>query len=250
MMPRILSVLWVVTLSLSCTHRNGRGDSHSRNASAEHVTDVPATATMEDGSGSDGSTEPSVPPSAWTDPQIVAALVKSCAYHPRRSADEMPERDTLDCGDWIFEQSCVSDVCFETDQMECKGQCVETCRTCDGQCTSKCETCKSGCKTASCKEGCAKQCGACKQGCLAAVDRCNSGTCTQVYKSCRKERRARLLKTKCGKLCGRFQECLDSCESSPHGGSCNDMCKAKAAPGCSDRELGDCELLSHNPDDE
>jgi hypothetical protein len=177
---------------------------------------------------------------AWTDPDVVAELTKSCRFEPPKP-DDTYEASPLSCEAGMFGQSCAYDPCFNDNQDKCKPKCKRACDSCAAKCTDACESCKRPCKDEDCKKACATTCGACRQECVAANDRCISGTCGEEYDECRNRWRAHYKKSKCAAACPTFKECFNGCTSDHWDGPCVQKCRAKVRSVCPDDLLSLCE---------
>jgi hypothetical protein len=182
----------------------------------------------------DAAPEPTPGPGlvAWTDPDVVAELVKSCRFSPPKASDDS-NASPLACEAAEFEQSCLYDPCFNDKQDKCKPKCRRGCDACAAKCTTACEACKAPCKDDDCKKTCATTCGACRQACVTDKDKCLSGTCFDSYMACRKSWRARYEASKCPAACAKFKECSEPCYQGGGGmGACLEKCRAKVAAAC------------------
>lgn len=164
---------------------------------------------------------------AWTDPDVVRELARSCAFEPPKSiGPESP--DPLAC-DLPYEQACVADPCWHRAREDCRKACGATCGTCGKACIASCESCKMSCADDACRTRCAEACGRCRQDCLTARDRCGSASCTGVYTKCRADLVSAWIKNNCDGVCSAFDRCLERCESKS-GDDCFETCRA-TVPG-------------------
>lgn len=199
-------------------------------ADAEQADKPDATAETEGGAA----------PSSWSDPRVIAELIKSCAFDPDKLEGEAvikwlgdladDETSPLSCSA-VMEQSCVFDPCFSTQEEECKPRCTKKCHGCGKRCVTACEACKRNCQDDACRMDCAKQCATCREECVRQRDRCATGTCTQEYKHCRKKLRAEWTSKGCPKICKDRQECLDRCQKKD-GKDCTSKCDPSDEKGC------------------
>ena len=159
------------------------------------------------------------PVSAWTDAPIVDRLRENCGFDPRKLSDAQKEElfgnlygaTELTCIGTGFDQSCVYDPCFETDERTCKTGCLKDCTTCDDACVSSCFACKANCGDDECRNACAPTCAECKQSCVASQDRCRSGKCGQAYADCRKKLSSDWKTQHCEAVCAHYSPCRTGC---------------------------------------
>ena len=199
-----------------------------------------------------GAPEPSDPPwapnaKAWTDPLVVAALARDCAWEPpeaRGDTDDPLRRNALSCV-FLVEQSCVPNPCIQDQEDTCKPACAKTCDACGGRCTEGCTACKRSCADDACRLACARTCAGCRQACVRGADRCATGTCNAARVQCDKVRRALQVQHRgaCAKACPMASQCPPACSGLPEGQqqACWDGCKKRfLALGCPETFLGTC----------
>lgn len=168
---------------------------------------------------------------AWTDAAAVDALALDCNFKPAQAADQ-PEPSPLSCSSGLYEQSCIYDPCYATDQSQCKPRCEKSCDACSDQCSAGCGRCKARCTDDACRRECAATCANCKQGCLGTKDRCATGTCGAQYKACTELLTKRWNSSGCAKTCKAYQECTGKCQEGP---ACQSSSDLKACDACSER---------------
>ncbi|HET9933680.1 MAG TPA: hypothetical protein VFQ35_23405 [Polyangiaceae bacterium] len=174
-------------------------------------------------------------PSAWTDPAVVAALALDCNFKPAAPAPDEPEPSPLSCASGLYEQSCIYDPCYSTNQGECAPRCQKACDACSEQCSAGCGRCKARCTDDACRHECATACASCKQECLATKDRCATGTCGAEYKACIEQLTKRWVASGCEKTCKAYRDCTDKCQAGP---ACTSSEDEKACSTCTDRCAG------------
>ncbi|MEO7111311.1 MAG: hypothetical protein ABI183_12805 [Polyangiaceae bacterium] len=186
--------------------------------------------------------------SAWTDAPIVDRLRENCAFDPRKLSDAQKEElfgnrfgaTELTCLGSGFDQSCVYDPCFETDERTCKAGCLNDCTSCDDTCVSSCFACKANCGDDACRNACAPTCASCKQTCVANQDGCRSGKCGQAYADCRKKLGSDWKTQNCEAVCAQYTPCKNACydkmmadkSGSFDGPACDGKCKAPLKTSC------------------
>jgi hypothetical protein len=159
-------------------------------------------------------------PTSWTDPRVIAELIKNCEFEASRDRPE-----------WVGElgpgvtnplmclsgrdQSCTPDPCFDdADDNGCRARCEKSCDGCTTTCATQCKSCKASCKDDACRLSCATQCGTCQQDCIRAVDRCSTGTCSTEYKACQVRFKDNWEKNGCDRICDKFKKsCTKTCKS-------------------------------------
>lgn len=189
---------------------------------------------------------------AWTDPEVIEGLAKSCAFRPEEAKvgkDDAYKYDAgiLTCAGNLFEQSCVSDPCHDADQKDCKPKCEKTCNGCDKTCETKCEACKKPCTDEACKKTCATSCGECKQACLTEKDKCATGTCGQAYAACGKRLAAQWKAGNCPKACPKYNQCHGDCNESKDSDKCWKNCVAALEAACPAPLAGMCMFNGFGP---
>lgn len=254
-MRKIVVVALVsMLLTGACTRRDTIGAEGPKPTPTTPPTAGPATTAAPVASAS-ASAAPSAPPppppeaqkvAAWTDPEVVADLMKSCKWKPAKASNEA-DIDPLACEADMFDQSCVYDPCFYGVRQECREKCVRTCNSCGDGCAAKCETCKSSCKDDACREACAKQCGACHQDCLKAKDNCATATCNGVYEACDKSNRAKFTQSGCKKHCHPYESCFADCFNGPEAArdKCLAACRKPLPAVCTQEMMRLCELYGY-----
>jgi hypothetical protein len=191
--------------------------------------------------------QPESPPvGAWTDPRVIAELVKDCKFDPDTLTEDQRKpwnknsypgsRSALSCK-LGFEQSCVYDPCFDKERSDCRPKCAKSCSDCGTQCADACATCKASCHDDACKTACATQCASCRQDCVRVRDRCSTGTCTNQYRQCRKKLKSDWLGNNCPEVCRALMRCQKPClRKHPDGvdslDSCDKPCRPKDTHGC------------------
>ena len=196
---------------------------------------LPPPATLSTGGAAAPTPVPSAKPpelAAWTDLVAVQALTLDCNFKPPAQAADEPEPSPLSCASGLYEQSCIYDPCYATDQSQCKPRCEKACGACSDQCSTTCGRCKARCSDDGCRRACAATCANCKQECLATKDRCATGTCGTEYKACTELLTKRWNSSGCAKTCKTYQECTTKCQEAP---ACQASTDQKACDGCTER---------------
>jgi hypothetical protein len=212
-------------------------------------TDKPPGSEKDKAKAEDG--EAPEPPKSWSDPRVLAELVKSCAFEP----DSLPEADRqkwlgvqdegnadspLSCSA-SMEQSCVYDPCHDEQSSKCNPRCESKCRSCGKSCAARCETCKTPCQDDACRMACASKCASCRESCVRRRDRCATGTCTEEYKKCRVKLRDEWEANGCAEICKTIEDCKSACEEKNQKAKrqkdCDKACPAPKGGGKCDMNL-------------
>jgi hypothetical protein len=224
---------WIALALVACTRAPPIAAEKGTPSAAPAYDAGPAPAAL--APPPDAAPEPPPGPGlvAWTDPDVVAELTKSCRFSPPKpKGPDDSDVSPLLCEAAEFEQSCLYDPCFNDKQDKCKPKCKRGCDACAAKCTGACEACKKPCADDDCKKACATTCGACRQACLTEKDRCITGTCSEAYMACRKQWRARYDASKCPAACTKFKECQEPCFKSDQWAACQEKCRALVAAAC------------------
>ena len=233
----------VVTIVTGCTAPSRPKADPVDSSPAVPLPPPPPLASAEVEAGAEDVEPPPTgepPPTAWTDAEHVAALVRDCGYVPKDSVRPQGvkrsdfEGSPLSCAYGLYPQVCAEDPCVFEQQDVCAVSCERTCDGCARTCQGSCKSCKVACKKGddTCARACATSCAGCRNECVLAKDRCSSGTCTKRYDECKKAMQIKWDKSGCGAACKVFHKCIDACPQaeSAAGGACSNVCEKKLGP--------------------
>jgi hypothetical protein len=167
------------------------------------------------------------PPTSWTDPRVVAALQKDCAFVPPAPPIENPmdrPANLFEC-QLSYQQTCAIVICGVGDE-RLQEVCGGACGTCNVACVARCTECKNGCVDDSCRASCAANCANCHEQCGRTLDRCSTSERAEHRSKCMRHygNLAANGGAGCWKKCAERQE---ACEGHSLEGAALERCDAR-----------------------